>query len=96
MNQSVPMDSDSYSVSVSPDRPRREGYSFKGWSMSRGGEVMPDDVINLDRDIVLYAVWEAVDLPQTGDSSSMGLWLTLMLGSLLSLACIALLRRKAA
>ena len=96
MNQSVPMDSDSYSVSVSPDRPRREGYSFKGWSMSRGGEVMPDDVIKLDRDIVLYAVWEAVDLPQTGDSSSMGLWLTLMLGSLLSLACIALLRRKAA
>ena len=96
MNQSVPMDSDSYSVSVSPDRPRREGYSFKVWSMSRGGEVMPDDVIKLDRDIVLYAVWEAVDLPQTGDSSSMGLWLTLMLGSLLSLACIALLRRKAA
>ena len=64
--------------------------------MSRGGEVMPDDVIKLDRDIVLYAVWEAVDLPQTGDSSSMGLWLTLMLGSLLSLACLALLRRKAA
>ena len=96
LNQSVPMDGDSYSVRVSTKRPTRDGCSFRGWSLSRGGDVqyMPGDAITLDRDIVLYAVWDAVDLPQTGDESSVGLWLTLMLASLLALACMPLRRRK--
>ena len=89
----------SYDVRVSTNRPTREGYSFMGWSMSRGGDVQvkPGDAITLDKDIVLFAVWEAVstaDLPQTGDNSRMGLWLTLMLTALLALACIPLLRKK--
>ena len=99
LNQSVPMDSKSYSDRVSPVRPTREGATFMGWSLSRGGDVQykPGDAITLDRDIVLFAVWDAVntaDLPQTGDNSRTGLWLTLMLAALLALACIPLLRRK--
>ena len=99
LNQSVPMDSKSYSDRVSPVRPTREGATFMGWSLSRGGDVQykPGDAITLDKDIVLFAVWDAVstaDLPQTGDNSRTGLWLTLMLAALLALACIPLLRRK--
>ena len=99
LNQSVPMDNKSYSDRVSTVRPTREGYSFMGWSLSRGGDVQykPGDAITLDKDIVLFAVWDAVstaDLPQTGDNSRTGLWLTLMLAALLALACIPLLRRK--
>lgn len=99
LNQSVPMFGGSYDVRVSTNRPTREGYSFMGWSMSRGGDVQvkPGDAITLDKDIVLFAVWDAVsttDLPQTGDNSRMSLWLTLMLAALLALACIPLLRRK--
>ena len=99
LNQSVPMDSKSYSDRISTVRPTREGYSFMGWSLSRGGDVQykPGDAITLDKDIVLFAVWDAVstaDLPQTGDNSRTGLWLTLMLAALLALACIPLLRRK--
>ena len=99
LNQSVPMDSKSYSDRVSTVRPTREGATFMGWSLSRGGDVQykPGDAITLDRDIVLFAVWDTVstaDLPQTGDNSRTGLWLTLMLAALLALACIPLLRRK--
>ena len=99
LNQSVPMDNKSYSDRVSTVRPTREGYSFMGWSLSRGGDVQykPGDAITLDKDIVLFAVWDAVstaDLPHTGDNSRTGLWLTLMLAALLALACIPLLRRK--
>ena len=99
LNQSVPMDSKSYSDRVSTVRPTREGATFMGWSLSRGGDVQykPGDAITLDRDIVLFAVWDTVstaDLPHTGDNSRTGLWLTLMLAALLALACILLLRRK--
>ena len=99
LNQSVPMDNKSYSDRVSTVRPTREGATFMGWSLSRGGDVQykPGDAITLDKDIVLFAVWDAVstaDLPQTGDNSRTGLWLTLMLAALLALACIPLLRRK--
>ena len=82
------------STRVSTTRPTREGYSFRGWSLSRGGEVQyaPGDAITLDKDILLYAVWDAVDLPKTGDDSQMELWLALML--VCALACIPLLRRK--
>ena len=84
LNQRVPMYGESYGVAVSSETPSRDGYTFMGWSMSRGGDVqfMPDDTITLDRDIILYAVWEEadtpVDLPQTGDSSHLLLWLVLL------------------
>ena len=100
MNQSVPMFGASYNVRVSTDRPSREGYSFMGWSMSRGGDVQykPGDAITLDKDIVLFAVWDAVsgmaDLPQTGDSSRPGLWLMLGLVSAAGLAALILRGRK--
>ena len=100
MNQCVPMFGESYSVRVSSDQPSREGYDFVGWSLSRGGDVqvMPGSTITLDRDIVLFAVWEEADspadLPQTGDSSRPGLWLLLGLLSTAGLATLILRGRK--
>ena len=97
MNQRVPMDSDSYDITVATDQPRRDGYIFMGWSLSRGGDVkyMPGDPIRLDRDTVLYAVWGTPELPQTGDDSRSGLWLTLMLVCAAALACRPLHRKNA-
>ena len=59
MIQRVPIDSESYSVTLSSEKPSRSGYKFEGWSTSRTGDVqyMPGDTITLDRDIILYAVW---------------------------------------
>ena len=100
MNQRVPMFGESYSVRVSSDQPSREGYDFVGWSLSRGGDVqvMPGSTITLDRDIVLFAVWEETDtpadLPQTGDSARPGLWLLLGLISAAGLATLILRGRK--
>ena len=82
------------SVRVSTARPTREGYSFIGWSLSRGGEVqfMPGDAITLDEDILLYAVWDAVstaDLPQTGDTSRPAAWLALLGACCAGLWCVS-------
>ena len=97
MCQRVKMDSDDYSVRVSSVQPRREGFYFKGWSIGGPGdvEVMPGDILTLDKDIVLYAVWDKASMPQTGDHSRMGLWLTLLLASALAFACVQLRRRSA-
>ena len=59
LNQSVPIDSESYSVTLSSEKPSRAGYKFEGWSTSSDGSVqyMPGDTITLDRDIILYAIW---------------------------------------
>lgn len=97
MYQRVKMDSDDYSVRVSSVQPRREGFYFKGWSIGGPGdvEVMPGDILTLDKDIVLYAVWDKASMPQTGDHSRMGLWLTLLLASALAFACVQLRRRSA-
>ena len=82
------------SVRVSTTRPTREGYSFRGWSLSRGGEVQyaPGDAITLDKDILLYAVWDAVstaDLPQTGDTSRPAAWLALLGACCAGLWCVS-------
>ena len=82
------------SVRVSTTRPTREGYSFRGWSLSRGGEVQyaPGDAITLDKDILLYAVWDAVstaNLPQTGDSSHLTGWLALLGACCAGLWCVS-------
>lgn len=37
--------------------PTRSGYSFKGWSLSEGGEIISS--VSPDSDITLYAVWES-------------------------------------
>ena len=86
------------SVRVSTTRPTREGYSFRGWSLSRGGEVQyaPGDAITLDKDILLYAVWDAVstaNLPQTGDTSRPAAWLALLGACCAGLWCLN--RRRA-
>ena len=82
------------STRVSTTRPTREGYSFRGWSLSRGGEVQyaPGDAITLDKDILLYAVWDAVstaNLPQTGDTSRLTGWLALLGACCAGLWCVS-------
>ena len=82
------------STRVSTTRPTREGYSFRGWSLSWGGEVQyaPGDAITLDKDILLYAVWDAVstaDLPQTGDTSRPAAWLALLGACCAGLWCVS-------
>ncbi len=43
----------------------RDGYSFKGWSLTDGGKVskLNGDVIRPTGDIALYAVWEKISQP---------------------------------
>lgn len=82
------------STRVSTTRPTREGYSFRGWSLSWGGEVQyaPGDAITLDKDILLYAVWDAVstaNLPQTGDTSRLAAWLALLGASCAGIWCVS-------
>ena len=86
------------STRVSTTRPTREGYSFRGWSLSWGGEVQyaPGDAITLDKDILLYAVWDAVstaNLPQTGDTSRPAAWLALLGACCAGLWCLNRRRR---
>ncbi|MGN0996192.1 MAG: InlB B-repeat-containing protein [Candidatus Ventricola sp.] len=98
LNQSVPMFGESKDVRVSTQRPTRAGFRFLGWSRSRTGEVeyAPGAPLTLDRDTLLYAIWSTADMPQTGDDSRLGLWLTLALASLAALAGMRLRRRKGA
>ena len=42
---------------VQLDELEKEGYAFKGWSTEADGEIV-DDILRIDSDIELYAVWE--------------------------------------
>lgn len=50
----------SATFTVSSTVPTREGYTFKGWSTVKGGEVAYTDgnSITISKDTTLYAVWE--------------------------------------
>ena len=47
-------------IPLSSTKPTRDGYTFKGWSSTRGGSVeySPGDIYNQDKNLTLYAVWE--------------------------------------
>ena len=58
---------------VSSTVPTREGYTFKGWSTVKGGEVAytGGDSITISKDTTLYAVWEE-KAPVTPDDPKVG------------------------
>lgn len=52
------------SVVIPSTVPYREGYDFKGWSVTPNGAVtyLPGDIYNSDANITLYAVWGALEI----------------------------------
>ena len=87
---------------AAPQAPTREGYRFSGWytdeARTRAWDFASDAV---ERDLTLYAGWEAASapdggavMPQTGVESGLLLWACVLLGALaLSGGVIWLLRR---
>lgn len=60
-------------LTLTANRPEREGFTFAGWSTSRNGSIQyqPGDSFTTDKDVTLYAVWEAenqVSLTLSNDS----------------------------
>ena len=68
--------------------PTRHGYTFVGW-YSEQSLVNKVSDIYLTGDRTVYAGWRAVTIPQTGDSSQMGLWSTALCASFAG--CVALI-----
>ena len=68
--------------------PTRHGYTFVGW-YSEQSLVNKVSDIYLTGDMTVYAGWRAVTIPQTGDSSQMGLWSTALCASFAG--CVALI-----
>lgn len=67
--------SDSSSVTISNNVPRRDGYKFLGWaadSHSSAAEYKPGDIINISSDTTLYAIWETVSSVLRGDADGSG------------------------
>ena len=87
----VPITQDYNTIVIAPQDPTKDGYAFVGWADEAGNIVtfpmnMPLDGMKLE------AVWQLIpvaDLPKTGDTSQLGLWMTLM-----SLTGAALLLRR--
>ena len=78
--------------------PTRRGYTFVGWYSDRGLTNRVSEVY-LTEDTTVYAGWRATIVPQTGDSSHLGLWSITLIASLagcLALAAWPLRRRKGA
>ena len=68
--------------------PTRHGYTFVGWYSERSLVNKVSDIY-LTGDMTVYAGWRAVTIPQTGDSSQMGLWSTALCASFAG--CVALI-----
>ena len=71
------------SLAKQPSKPKREGYTFKGWNTLVDGKGSTFDFINTTmpaQDVTLYAQWTKNGLPKTGDSSN-----TILLSGLLIL-----------
>ena len=68
--------------------PTRHGYTFVGWYSERSLVNKVSDIY-LTGDRTVYAGWRAVTIPQTGDSSQMGLWSTALCASFAG--CVALI-----
>lgn len=88
---------------AAPEAPTREGYLFSGWytdeARTRAWDFAADTV---ERDLTLYAGWEAVSapedgaaMPQTGIESGMLFWACVLLGALALAGGVILLLRRA-
>ena len=60
-------------VSISNTKPTRSGYTFLGWATSKSStsaQYGAGSLINLDKDITLYAVWQKNNTPDNPDNPS--------------------------
>ena len=76
----------------------REGYIFKGWSLTPDGEVfyIDEEVVVIDKTTYLYAVWEAVvpDIPQNPDTPSVPVIPLLIAGIIIGLLVIVVVLKR--
>jgi len=81
-------------VSDNTGKMRYAGFAFIGWNTEAEGTgiqyLAGDQFIMSDQPVTLYAVWEEVIVPQTGDSAQPTLWAVL---AVLALAAGILLKR---
>lgn len=88
---------------AAPDAPTREGYDFSGWYADDARTRAWDfDADTVERDLTLYAGWQAVAvpdsgqaMPQTGVESGALLWACVLAAALALAAGAALLLRRA-
>ena len=60
-------------IDLSKYAPKRSGYAFTGWYSERSLKNKVSGVY-LTKDMTVYAGWRVTTVPQTGDSSVLGLW----------------------
>ena len=60
-------------IDLSKYAPKRSGYAFTGWYSERSLTNKVSGVY-LTKDMTVYAGWRVTIVPQTGDSSVLGLW----------------------
>ncbi len=54
-------------LTLSSVAPSRDGYTFKGWGLTADATeavLQPGDVYGVDKNIVLYAIWEQLKVPE--------------------------------
>ena len=74
-------------IDLSKYAPKRSGYAFTGWYSERSLTNKVSGVY-LTKDMTVYAGWRVTTVPQTGDSSVLGLWGISLCASLAG--CLAL------
>ena len=78
------------------EAPEREGYEFTYW---KGSEYQPGDSYTVEGDHTFTAQWKKNEkehhTPKTGDESNLGLWMALMIISLMSLGAMFFRRKNA-
>ena len=83
-------------IDLSKYAPKRSGYAFTGWYSERSLTNKVSGVY-LTKDMTVYAGWRVTTVPQTGDSSVLGLWgfsLCTSLAGVLALTTWQIRRRR--
>lgn len=87
-------------LTLTENKPTRNGYTFAGWSTTKNGKVefKPGEKVLLSGDVTLYAVWQknapATDNPKTGDNSKLGLWTAGLLVSMMGIGGTAYFAKR--
>ena len=80
-------------IDLSKYAPKRSGYAFTGWYSERSLTNKVSGVY-LTKDMTVYAGWRVTTVPQTGDSSVLGLWGISLCTSLAGCLALAAWQRR--
>jgi len=80
-------------IDLSKYAPKRSGYAFTGWYSERSLTNKVSGVY-LTKDMTVYAGWRVTTVPQTGDSSVLGLWGISLCASLAGCLALAAWQRR--